>query len=139
MAKSTSGFAVGDAITMADFAIYFAVDIMATLLRSGGEECDASKARQASGGTDHVGEQAYQVLVGDKPSLLKHHAMIAARPNLVAHRSTPEWKDYSRYLTGKGAFGEGTVEGGMGATEKTHWCILADKLVKAYAAAVGAE
>jgi len=130
LAKSTSGFAVGDAISMADFAIYFAVDLMATLLRSAGQE---------SGKTDHVGEQAYQVLIGDKPSLLKHYAMIAARPNLVAHRSTPEWKDYSRYLTGKGAFGEGTVEGGMGATEKTHWCILADKLVKAYAAAAEAE
>ena len=64
----------------------------------------------------------------NKPLLLKHHAMMVARPNIVAHKASEKWADYGRFLTGKGPFGEGTVDAGIGKPEAAHWSILATKL-----------
>merc|ERR1740130_1560188 len=89
LAASSTGFAVGDAVTMADFVIYYITD------------CLTEMFLQVA-----TGPAAIKLLFGDKPSLAAHKAMMAARPNIVKLKAGPNYKNYGRFMTGKGPFGE---------------------------------
>jgi glutathione S-transferase len=108
-----TGYAVGDSVSIADFAIHMIVDQMIKFLRPAGEH----------------GEEAFQALVGNKPHLLKHHAMMSTRPNLKAYREGEAFANYGRFLTGKGPFGETTNDMGFGPSEAAQWTTMATKLV----------
>ena len=123
LAKSTSGYIVGDQLTMADFSVYMIVDLMHSLLKT----------------SEPSGPEAFKLLVADKPKLLEHYAMMGARPNIVKHKASEGFKDSGRFWSGKGTFFEGTVEAGMGPSEKTELENFASKLVAAYAQAAEAE
>eukprot|EP01046_Picozoa_sp_COSAG06_P069374 COSAG06_NODE_18893_length_863_cov_1.113874_1_plen_268_part_01 len=86
LTKSTSGYIVGDQITMADFSVFMVVDVMHTHLLT----------------SKPSGPEAFKLLLGDKPALLKHHAMVGARPNTTKHRESDAFNNYGRFLTGKG-------------------------------------
>jgi glutathione S-transferase len=66
--KSDHGYAVGSKISAADFAIFTVVDLMIEKLKPAIPD----------------GEHAFERLVGNKPCLLQHHALIATRPRLAA-------------------------------------------------------
>ena len=123
LTKSTSGYIVGDQITMADFSVFMIVDLMHSHLLP----------------SKPSGHEAFKLLLGDKPALLKHHAMIGARSNTAKHRESEAFKNYGRFMTGKGPFFEGTVEGGMGLSEMSELENFALKLIAAYNGAAAAE
>lgn len=76
LSASNSGFAVGNAVTMADFAIYYITDVVTEMLK-----------KVASGPT------AVELLFGDKPALAKHKAMMAARPGIIKLKASAQWAD----------------------------------------------
>ncbi|MDA9901598.1 glutathione S-transferase family protein [Gammaproteobacteria bacterium] len=112
LAGSSSGFAVGSEITMADFAIFYIVDILAQrmlMVKSG--------------------PAAVKLLFGDKPALAKHKEMMQARPNMSQYRSSAQWSLYGHHISGKGVMGDRTHELGLGDTELEGIEILTSKLV----------
>lgn len=112
LAGSSSGFAVGSEITMADFAIFYIVDILAQrmlMVKSG--------------------PAAVKLLFGDKPALAKHKEMMQARPNMSQYRSSAQWNLYGHHISGKGVMGDRTHELGLGDTELEGIEILTSKLV----------
>ena len=112
LVKSASGFAVESEISMADFAIFYIVDILTQRM-----------LKVKSGPT------AVELLLGDKPALAKHQQMMEARPNMSKYRSSSQWELYGPYLTGKGVMGSRTHELELGDTELEGIEILASKLV----------
>ena len=112
LASSSSAFAVGNEVSMADFAIFYIVDIL------------TQRMHQVESGP-----AAVELLFGDKQELAKHQEMMAARSNMSKYRSSAQWKQYGLYLTGKGVMGERTHELELGDTELEGVEILASKLV----------
>jgi glutathione S-transferase len=112
LSKSASGFAVGSQISLADYYIYYAVDMMYSHVKPA---------------TD--GEKAFQLIMGDKTNLLKHYAMMNTRPKIVAYNASEKGKACRANFTAKAAFGEGTVAAGMGDSELTQWGTLSSKIV----------
>lgn len=110
--KSTSDFAVGSQLSMADYYIYYAVDILHTHLKPAAD-----------------GEKSFELILGDKPKLLKHYEMMNTRPKIVDYNASDKGKACRCNFTAKAAFGEGTVDAGMGASESTQWGILSSKIV----------
>lgn len=112
--SSTSGFAVGAKISMADFAIFYIVDILTRRMLS-----------------VKSGPTAVELLFGDKPSIAKHQKMMSSRPNIAKYRNSDEWARYGHYLSGKGTVRDKTHELGLGDTELEGFEVLASKLVTA--------
>ena len=112
LVNSASGFAVGSEVSMADFAIFYIVDILTQRML----EVESGPA-------------AVELLFGSKPALAKHQKMMSTRPNMSKYRSSAQWKLYGPYLSGKGVMGERTHELELGDTELEGIEILASKLV----------
>ena len=110
--KSTSGFAVGNKISMADFAIFFIVDIIKRRLLE-----------------VKSGPRAVELLFGDKHAIAVHQEMMMARPNIAKFRQSDQWRTYGHYFSGKGTIGDKTHELDLGDTELEGFEILASKLV----------
>ena len=110
--KSTSGFAVGNEISMADFAIFYIVDIV--------------KRRMLD---VKSGPRAAELLFGDKLAIALHQEMMMARPNIAKFRQSDQWQTYGHYFSGKGTIGDKTHELDLGDTELEGFEILASKLV----------
>ena len=110
--KSTSGFAVGNEISMADFAIFYIVDIV--------------KRRMLD---VKSGPRAAELLFGDKHAIAAHQDMMMARPNIAKFRQSDQWQTYGHYFSGKGTIGEKTHELDLGETELEGFEILASKLI----------
>ena len=114
--QNESGFAVGNEISMADFAIFYIVDILTQRFQS-----------------VESGPAAIELLFGDKPRIAEHQAMMKARPNIAAYRESKQWARCGRYMSGKGTIGDKTHELDLGPTELEGFEILASKLVTAAA------
>ena len=110
--KSTSGFAVGKEISMADFAIFFIVDIKRRRLLE-----------------VKSGPRAVELLFGDKPAIETHQEMMMTRPNIAKFRKSDQWRRYGHYFSGKGTIGGKTHELDLGDTELEGFETLASKLV----------
>ncbi len=115
-AITESGFAVGNEISMADFAIFYIVDILTQRFQS-----------------VESGPAAIELLFGDKPRIAEHQATMKARPNIAAYRESEQWARCGRYMAGKGTIGEKTHELNLEPTELEGFEILASKLVTAAA------
>ena len=109
---SSSGFAVGSEVSMADFAIFYIVDILTQRMLK-----------------VESGPAAVKLLFGDKPAIAKHQEMMAARPNTSKYKKSAQWDLYGHYLSGKGVMGDRTHELGHGETELEGFEILASTLV----------
>ena len=112
--ESTSGFAVGNEISMADFAIFYIIDIM--------------KRRMLE---VKSGPRAVELLFGDKPAIATHQEMMMARLNIAKFRQSDQWGRYGHYFSGKGTIADKTHELDLGDTELEGFEILASKLVTA--------
>lgn len=112
LAASSSGFAVGEELSMADFAIFYIVDILTQRMLK-----------------VESGPAAVELLFGDKPVLAKHKEMMQARPNMSQYRNSAQWNLYGHYISGKGVMGDRTHELALGDTELEGIEILASKLV----------
>ena len=100
LATSTSGFAVGSQISMADFSIFYVVDSLTRRM-----------LEVASG------PEAIEMLFGDKPAIAQHQKMMRTPPNMASYISSDIWHVYGPYWTGKGTLGDRTHELGLGETE----------------------
>ena len=100
LAASTSGFAVGSQISMADFAIFYVVESL------------TRRMLEVASGPD-----AIEMLFGDKPAIAQHQTMMRSRPNMARYLSSDIWHIYGPYWTGKGTLGDRTHELGLGETE----------------------
>ncbi len=112
LAENAGGFAIGNGVSMADFAIFYIVDILTQRML----EVES-------------GPQAVKLLFGDKPFIAAHQEMMKARPNMSKYRSSAQWKKYGPYLSGKGVMGNRTHELELGETELEGIETLASKLV----------
>jgi len=112
LAESASGFAVGNEISMADFAIFYIVDIL------------TQRMLEVESGTEAV-----KLLLGDKPFIAAHQKMMLARPNISKYRNSAQWKKYGPYISGLGVMGNRTHELELGETELEGIETLASKLV----------
>ena len=97
---------------MADFAIYYIMDVLTQQL----EKCAS-------------GPQAIKLLFGDKPALAAHKVMMASRPNIIKLKASPNWANYGCHMTGKGPLGMKTHELGFGNSELEECEIFASKLI----------
>ena len=113
LSRSSSGFAVGSEISLADFAIFYVVDSF-TL-----------RMREVVSGPD-----AIEILFGDKPAIAEHQEMMNSRPNIASYRSSDMWRACGPYFTGKGPLGNRTHELEMGETELEGFETLALMLLK---------
>lgn len=112
LAENAGGFAIGNGVSMADFAIFYIVDILTQRML----EVES-------------GPEAIKLLFGDKPFIAAHQEMMKARPNMSKYRSSAQWKKYGPYLSGKGVMGNRTHELELGETELEGIETLASKLV----------
>jgi len=112
LAENAGGFAIGNGVSMADFAIFYIVDILTQRML----EVES-------------GPEAVKLLFGDKPFIAAHQEMMKARPNMSKYRSSAQWKKYGPYLSGKGVMGNRTHELELGETELEGIETLASKLV----------
>ena len=112
LAASTSGFAVGSQISMADFSIFYVVE---SLTRRMLEVVS--------------GPEAIEMLFGDKPAIAQHQKMMRTRPNMASYMSSDIWHVYGPYWTGKGTLGDRTHELGLGETELEGFETLASLLL----------
>ena len=113
LAASTSGFAVGSQISMADFSIFYVVDSLTRRM-----------LEVASG------PEAIEMLLGDKPAIAQHQKMMRTRPNMASYLSSDIWHVYGPYWTGKGTLGDRTHELGLGETELEGFETLASLLLQ---------
>jgi hypothetical protein len=98
---------------MADFAIYYIVDVLQQQL-----------------GKVASGPAAVKLLFGDKHHISKHHTMMGARPNIAKLKASAQWADYGPHMTGKGPFGQDTHTLGFGNSELEEFEIFASKLIQ---------
>ena len=110
--KNSSGYAVGSKISIADFAIYYIVDLLTRRMLS-----------------VNSGPSAVELLFSDKPAIADHQNMMGARPNIDKFRSSKAWASYGHFLTGKGTLKDKTHELGMGPTELEGFERLCSKLI----------
>ena len=113
LATSTSGFAVGSQISMADFSIFYVVESLTRRM-----------LEVASG------PEAIEMLFGDKPAIAQHQKMMRTRPNMASYISSDIWHVYGPYWTGKGTLGDRTHELGLGETELEGFETLASLLLQ---------
>ncbi|MGB2191703.1 MAG: glutathione S-transferase family protein [Luminiphilus sp.] len=113
LATSTSGFAVGSQISMADFSIFYVVESLTRRM-----------LEVASG------PEAIEMLFGDKPAIAQHQKMMRTRPNMARYISSDIWHVYGPYWTGKGTLGDRTHELGLGETELEGFETLASLLLQ---------
>ena len=113
LATSTSGFAVGSQISMADFSIFYVVESLTRRM-----------LEVASG------PEAIEMLFGDKPAIAQHQKMMRTRPNMASYISSDIWHVYGPYWTGKGTLGDRTHELGLGETELEGFEALASLLLQ---------
>ena len=113
LAASTSGFAVGSQISMADFSIFYVVESLTRRM-----------LEVASG------PEAIEMLFGDKPAIAQHQKMMRTRPNMASYMSSDIWHVYGPYWTGKGTLGDRTHELGLGETELEGFETLASLLLQ---------
>ena len=112
--KSSSDFVVGSEVSMADFAIFYIVDIIQRRMLQ-----------------VQSGPRAVELLFGNKPAIATHQALMMARPNTSKFRESEQWQRYGNYFSGKGTIGDRTHELDLGDTELEGFEILASKLVSA--------
>jgi glutathione S-transferase len=110
--KNSGDYAVGKAISIADFAIYYIVDLLTRRMMS-----------------VKSGPSAVELLFGDKPAIADHQKMMGSRPNIDKFRSSEAWASYGHFLTGKGTLKDKTHELGMGPTELEGFEQLSAKLI----------
>ena len=110
--KNSNGYAVGSKISIADFAIYYIVDLLTRRMLS-----------------VKSGPSAVELLFSDKPAIADHQNMMGARPNIDKFRSSNAWASYGHFLTGKGTLKDKTHELGMGPTELEGFERLCSKLI----------
>ena len=113
LATSTSGFAVGSQISMADFSIFYVVESLTRRM-----------LEVASG------PEAIEMLFGDKPAIAQHQKMMRTRPNMARYISSDIWHVYGPYWTGKGTLEDRTHELGLGETELEGFETLASLLLR---------
>lgn len=113
LATSTSGFAVGSQISMADFSIFYVVESLTRRM-----------LEVASG------PKAIAMLFGDKPAIAQHQKMMRTRPNMASYINSDIWHVYGPYWTGKGTLGDRTHELGLGETELEGFETLASLLLQ---------
>ena len=76
------------------------------------------------------GPEALEILLGDKPAIAKHQAMMSGRPNVASYRKSDIWQVYGPYWTGKGTLGDRTHELELGETELEGFETLASLLLQ---------
>ena len=113
LATSTSGFAVGSQISMADFSIFYVVESL------------TRRMLEVASGPDAVA-----MLFGDKPAIAQHLEMMSTRPNMASYLSSDIWHVYGPYWTGKGTLGDRTHELELGETELEGFETLASLLLQ---------
>ena len=113
LAASTSGFAVGSQISMADFSIFYVVESL------------TRRMLEVASGPDAVA-----MLFGDKPAIAQHQEMMSTRPNMASYLSSDIWQVYGPYWTGKGTLGDRTHELELGETELEGFETLASLLLQ---------